>query len=176
MGNRSSSTKNSPSALSNNAATEDVSEDESGIFISQEVQDKIVQDFQSSVLKEEWSKRQSAILTRANERKAQNKQHQAELEEKVNAWKEHDTAAQKQLDEQMNALKGQFVDKHLDVMSDVGRLERKMGTGPKFGEGKACLNTRVNLIQCYKENDDIRPCNDIMAALEQCVSKTVTSH
>lgn len=184
MGNRSSSAKQSVGTTasasgvvdpSNDNGIEEVAADTSGVFLSQDLQKKVIHDFQSVVLKEEWEKRQKSILAQNNKRVMAAEKRKADLEQKLEAWRNHDKKLHEKLDTKIDELNSRFADSAVELKYDTDRLEKKIGQGPKFGTGNACLNARADLANCYKNSADPLACDEFIEALERCVKKTVLS-
>eukprot|EP00560_Eucampia_antarctica_P006154 CAMPEP_0197824468 /NCGR_PEP_ID=MMETSP1437-20131217/1698_1 /TAXON_ID=49252 ORGANISM="Eucampia antarctica, Strain CCMP1452" /NCGR_SAMPLE_ID=MMETSP1437 /ASSEMBLY_ACC=CAM_ASM_001096 /LENGTH=170 /DNA_ID=CAMNT_0043424093 /DNA_START=68 /DNA_END=580 /DNA_ORIENTATION=+ len=147
----------------------------SGIVLSEELQTEIVQDFQNKVLKEEWEKRQKSILVASNQRIAMDEKRREDLENKLEAWRKGDDNIQKNLDEQIDGLKARFADAEVEIIFDVSKMEKKIGSAPEFGDGSACLDLRAILTDCYNKEKDIRLCDIHVQAVEACTKRVISS-
>ena len=87
--------------------------------------DKILQDFQSTVLKEEWEKRQKYILARNSKRRQADFEFQEALKERMAAVRKQQTAVQSQLDEKAATLQARFADVSIGMQHDAARLEKE---------------------------------------------------
>lgn len=152
-------------------ATED-----SVVYLSEDLQAKIVGDFQSKNLKDEWESRQRSILAASNERVARDEQRRAELDQKLGVWRSQNESTQSQLDTKIDGLNSRFADLSVEIQHDASRIERKIGANPKFGRGDICLNARAQVSACLKECDNIRKCDGFVDILENCAKKAVTNH
>eukprot|EP00586_Coscinodiscus_wailesii_P017546 CAMPEP_0172501736 /NCGR_PEP_ID=MMETSP1066-20121228/152957_1 /TAXON_ID=671091 /ORGANISM="Coscinodiscus wailesii, Strain CCMP2513" /LENGTH=179 /DNA_ID=CAMNT_0013276697 /DNA_START=38 /DNA_END=577 /DNA_ORIENTATION=+ len=171
MGNKSSSAAKDVQMQS--SLNEKVSE-ESGIYVGQELQNKMVHDFQSNILNEEWHERQKNILTRGLERALQDEQRRHQFEKKWDEWKEKDKKRQFHLDSEIDSARNQFADLTVALEHDVKKLKGQFGTGgPQFGKGSGCLDARVNLVNCMKEKNGPFACDPFMDNLERCVKRTI---
>lgn len=95
------------------------------------------------------------------------------MEEEITKWRNHNSAVQNALDKKLDELRAKFADSSVAIEYDVSRLEEKIGTCPKFGDGEACADVRISLSNCYKANEDIRKCDEIVRAMERCAKQTV---
>lgn len=87
--------------------------------------DKILQDFQSTVLKEEWEKRQKYLLAKNNKRLMSDYEFQEALKERMTAVRQQQAAVHKQLDEKAEALQARFADISIGLQHDADRLEKE---------------------------------------------------
>jgi len=87
--------------------------------------DKILQDFQSTVLKEEWEKRQKYLMAKNNQRRMEDFQFQEALKERMAAVRQQQTAVNAQLDEKAEALQARFANVSVALQHDADRLEKE---------------------------------------------------
>ena len=125
------------------------------------------------MLKTEWEKILVKVATTGNNRVKEEQVRKAQLEEQLTQWRAQNDDVQGQLDERIHNLQKTYHEKKADITSSIEELERK-ADAPKFGAaGNACLNVRGLLASCYKENDDMRKCDDLVDALEKCTKQTI---
>lgn len=89
------------------------------------LKDKILQDFQSTVLKEEWEKRQKFLLAKNNQRRLDDYQFQEALKERMAVVRQQQASIQSQLDEKTQALQARFADVSIGAQHDAERLEKE---------------------------------------------------
>jgi hypothetical protein len=87
--------------------------------------DKIVQDFQSTVLKDEWEKRQKYLLARNNKRRLEDLQHQEAHKQQQELFQKENEALQGRLDERTDTLLARFADSTIALQHDTARLEKE---------------------------------------------------
>lgn len=87
--------------------------------------DKILQDFQSTVLKEEWENRQKYLLAKNSKRRQADFEFQEALKARMEAVRQQQTAVQSQLDEKAQALQARFTSVSIDLQDDVARFEKE---------------------------------------------------
>lgn len=150
----------------------------------------IVRDFQSQVLQEEWNKFGSGIVERRSDRvqkmQAAAEQHHAQNQQRAQHSQQRMARTEASI-EQSNA---KFADLDVSVQHDARRLLQKHGielAGEDGTDGATidrselvskplpCLGQRAHWMDCQKKyySTDIRPCNDYVKALEECVSATI---
>jgi hypothetical protein len=93
--------------------------------------DKILQDFQSTVIKEEWEKRQKYLLAKNNKRRMEDFQFQEALKERMAAVRQQQATVQSQLDEKAESLQAQFADTSVGMKHDADRLAESLSIQPK---------------------------------------------
>eukprot|EP01083_Nonionella_stella_P023926 66189_1 len=148
-------------------------EQQSGVFLDPKFNEEIIGQFSSQVLKTEWEKILLKVTTTGNNRVQQEQVRKAQLEAQLTQWRAQNDHVQGQLDEKTHNLQKKYHEQKADIMSNIEELERK-ADAPKFGAaGNACLNVRGLLASCYKENDDMRKCDDLVDAMEKCTKQTI---
>mmetsp|Transcript_22604 Transcript_22604/g.31562 ORF Transcript_22604/g.31562 Transcript_22604/m.31562 type:complete len:167 (+) Transcript_22604:127-627(+) len=151
----------------------------SGTSLSPGLQSKVVEDFQSTVLKEEWEKRQKYLLARGNERKINELQRQEHLEQQMEAFQEQNAKVQEQLDAQMDTSKARFADMIVEMQHDAKRLEDTYVHGSnKNQKQQPCTFERANLTVCLKNTESSSPsaCDELMEAMDRCVKRSLVVH
>mmetsp|Transcript_22005 Transcript_22005/g.47956 ORF Transcript_22005/g.47956 Transcript_22005/m.47956 type:complete len:167 (-) Transcript_22005:125-625(-) len=147
------------------------------IFLSEDLQSKVMADFQSAHLKEEWENRQRAILAARSERIAEDERRRAGLEAELKLFRVRNAETQAKLDAKIDDASARFADLQIELKYDVDRLEKKLGSGPKVkGSDDAaapCLTLRSDLAACFRDADDVRKCDGFVEALERCVRMEV---
>jgi exonuclease VII large subunit len=137
--------------------------------------DKILQDFQSSVLKQEWEKRQKLILAKSNERRLADYQFQEALKERMQHIRQHHAQIQQRLDEKTEALQARFADVTVELQHDAARLrEQHLSSSSKqpTGSQPGCVDVRTKLATCYEENvSNSKICDGYVEALNVCMQK-----
>mmetsp|Transcript_16759 Transcript_16759/g.23662 ORF Transcript_16759/g.23662 Transcript_16759/m.23662 type:complete len:172 (-) Transcript_16759:188-703(-) len=152
----------------------------SGTSLSPGLQTKVIEDFQSTVLKEEWEKRQKYVLARGNERKIKELQRQEQLEQQMTAFQEQNKKVQDQLDNKIDATKAQFVDTMVEMQHDAKRLEDTYTSkNKKFQQEQPCTFERANLTVCLNgssKGTSPTQCDDLMEAMDRCVKRSLVVH
>jgi predicted RNA-binding protein with EMAP domain len=134
--------------------------------------DKILQDFESSVLKEEWEKRQKMIMAKTNERRLQDFQFQEALKERMAAIRQHHAQVQESLDERTEALQARFADVAVELQHDAARLRDQYLSPQPDSSQPSCLDVRTKLATCFKQNvNNSKICDDYVEALNVCMQK-----
>jgi len=134
---------------------------------------EIVNAFQSEELKTQWEKLQAGIITNHEKRVSKAEARSATVEKELTRWRKDNEAVQSALDQKIDELKAKFADASVAIAYDVGKLEEKIGSSPKFGGNEACSDIRITLANCYKYTDDIRSCDEIVKAMETCAKQTI---
>ena len=137
---------------------------------------KVMNDFQSKHLKEEWENRQRAILASRNERIAEDERRRVGLEQELNVFRARNAETQAKLDAKVDSANARFADLQVELQYEVDRVEKKVGQGgPKGADGAAapCVTLRADLAACFREADDVRKCDGYIEALERCVKVEV---
>jgi hypothetical protein len=141
-----------------------------------------VRDFQSQLLQEEWNKFGTSILIRRNERL---QRLQAAATE--NQQKRHVEAAARQqrmatIDAAMDEMQAKIADQTVAIDYDASQLLYKFRgwtdnvnvDADKESKPLPCLGQRAHWIDCQRKYAaDSRPCNFYVAALEECVQRTI---
>ena len=139
---------------------------------------KVMNDFQSKHLKEEWENRQRAILASRNERIAEDERRRVGLEQELNVFRARNAETQAKLDAKIDSASARFADLQVELQYEVDRVEKKVGQGgPKGADGAAtpCVSLRADLAACFREADDVRKCDEYIDALERCVKVEVVN-
>lgn len=135
------------------------------------VSDEALKDFQSTVLKEEWEKRQQYLLARGNKRRMEDLKRKEELKQHMEQFRLQNDVVQAQLDESRDQLMARFADQSVEMEHTIKKLEQSHANKMKFEEKKPCLQERANLSVCFK--NDPEACSDFVEALDHCVTKTL---
>lgn len=145
------------------------------IFASQHDVAKVMNEFQSKHLKEEWEKRQRAILASRNERIAEDERRRVGLEQELNVFRAQNADVQSKLDAKIDSASARFADLQVELQYEADRVEKKLGqSGPKGAGGAApCVEVRSELAACFREANDVRRCDGYVEALERCVKVEV---
>lgn len=134
---------------------------------------KILGDFQSKVLKEEWEKHQKYMIAKGNQRRLQEYQKKEQLDQQVEQFRAQDSARQSQLDQRMDDLQAKFSDSATAFKFDAQRLDQTLASISVKEEMEApCLGPRTNVTVCLS-SESKRDCSDFVLALEKCVGEKV---
>lgn len=166
----------STSSVSNEEKQESTPEETvSGVFLSDELQNRILQDFQSKVLKEEWEKHQKYMIAKGNERRLEEFQKMEVIEQQLNSFHPQNELVQSQLDQRIDELQAKFSDISTAAKFDADRMEKKL-TSKKFQASESpCLMARTNVSMCLPEKQGSNDCSDFIRALEKCVQDTIVT-
>ena len=137
---------------------------------------KVMNEFQSKHLKEEWEKRQRAILASRNERIAEDERRRVGLEQELSMFRAQNADVQAKLDAKIDSASSRFADLQVELQYEVDRVEKKLGQGGPKGAGGAaapCVELRSELAACFREVADVRRCDGYVEALERCVKVEV---
>ena len=147
------------------------------IFAPQHNVAKVMNEFQSKHLKEEWEKRQRAILASRNKRIAEDERRRVGLEQELNVFRAQNADVQAKLDAKIDSASARFADLQVELRYEADRVEKKLGQGgPRGAAGGAappCVELRSELAACFREADDVRRCDGYVEALERCVKVEV---
>jgi hypothetical protein len=142
----------------------------------------IIRDFQSKVLQEEWNKFGNSVLIRRNERLQRLQERGAELQHQRHiaaVARQHRMASIETAIDQMQA---NIADQIVAIDYDATKLMKKFGhwmtievdDPDRDSKPLPCLGQRAHWIDCQKKYAaDSRPCNFYVAALEECVQRTI---
>mmetsp|Transcript_6815 Transcript_6815/g.9821 ORF Transcript_6815/g.9821 Transcript_6815/m.9821 type:complete len:175 (+) Transcript_6815:52-576(+) len=170
MGNRNCTAKVSAGSQD---GTSDAAEGGSGVFLAQEFQQELIHSFETKILKEQWNKRQSEILKSTNARTAAETQRRLRFESEYNQWKKQNSETHSNLDKDIDEFRARFADAAASLKWDVGKLESKAGKSVQFGKDNACVNARIDVAECLREENDVRKCNEILKIMENCTKQNV---
>ena len=137
---------------------------------------KVMSDFQSKHLKEEWENRQRSILASRNKRIAEDERRRIGLEHELNVFRARNAETQAKLDAKIDSSSARFADLEVELQFEVDRVEKKVGQGgPKGADGAVapCVALRADLASCFREADDVRKCDGYIEAMERCVKVEV---
>mmetsp|Transcript_8043 Transcript_8043/g.10045 ORF Transcript_8043/g.10045 Transcript_8043/m.10045 type:complete len:170 (-) Transcript_8043:844-1353(-) len=168
MGNRNSSTAegNQGEALETPVPS---------VILADDLQAEIVNAFQNKNVQLKWQNLQAQILANSENRVAKEELRKLHIDNEIEKWRTMNDAQQQALDDKVDSLRAQFADTEAALTFDVNKMEKKFQSVPKFGSGDSCLNTRNDLVSCYKSKADIRQCDAFAQAMELCTKQTVMS-
>lgn len=137
-------------------------------------------DFQNKHLREEWEKRQRAILAASSKRLAEDEAARQQLDAELALFRAKNAEVQGKLDQQIDASASRFADLQVELKFDCERLDRSLaaagGNGSaQTGEGNQCLDARANLAACLRQAEDVRKCDGFVEVMEACIKKQVLS-
>lgn len=131
---------------------------------------KVLQDFQSKVLKGEWEKRQKYMMARGNQRRIEDLKREEALKEHMENFRAQNEKVHRQLDERIDKQQNRFSDTKFAMNYDLKRMGNSY-SNREFEESKPCLTQRTSVAVCFK--NDPKLCGDFMEALDQCVGKSL---
>jgi hypothetical protein len=148
---------------------------ESAVVLEENLQKKILQDFQSTVIKQEWEKRQQYFLAKNSQRRLGDLEFQEALNQRMAAVRQQQASVQKQLDEKAEALQARFADISIGLKHDADKLEKEnLSIQPRTGSSQPCLNVRKKLASCYKRNQgEPSNCDALVNELGACIELEV---
>mmetsp|Transcript_9290 Transcript_9290/g.10270 ORF Transcript_9290/g.10270 Transcript_9290/m.10270 type:complete len:174 (-) Transcript_9290:81-602(-) len=151
----------------------------SGFFLADGLQSKIMQEFQSKLLQDEWEKHQKYVIAKGNKRRLEEFQTKEYIVQKLNEFRPQNDLQQSQLDQRIDELRAKFSDITTASKFDAARLHERMTSQKIFAGETPCLIDRTNVTLCLSENHgkESNKCNDFITALENCAQRTiVTKH
>eukprot|EP01082_Thalassiosira_pseudonana_P009488 g8474.t1 g8474 contig3:181135-181990(-) len=146
--------------------------EESGLFLTKDLQGKINSDFDSLLLQSEWNTYRTAFLQRYNQRQANYAQHEIQNKQKLEALSSQAKLVHDNLDEKVNDAQSKIADLEVQVSHDVERLSKKFEGDIPPSEG-VCLDARAKVSQCYNALGDSRECQIFARRLEMCVTEAL---
>jgi len=133
---------------------------------------RILQDFQSKVLKDEWEKHQKYMIAKGNKRRLEEFHTKEALDQQINNFRQQDGIRQSQLDERIDDLQAKFSDISTALQFDANRIDQKLASMSFKGETEApCLGQRTNVTLCLQDKKG--NCDAFIKSLEKCVGETV---
>mmetsp|Transcript_13574 Transcript_13574/g.31543 ORF Transcript_13574/g.31543 Transcript_13574/m.31543 type:complete len:166 (-) Transcript_13574:1961-2458(-) len=144
--------------------------------------ERVLKEFQSRVLAEEWEKYQKLVIAMSNERQLKNYNTREAVRERMTAFRQQNSAVQAGLDQQIDSLQARFADLNTEAKFDASRLEKEYlghdaGGGEAQPKGVACLAPRTTLALCIQEKGgSTAGCEEFISAMELCVHDTVAGN
>jgi len=182
MGNRSSRIDskgiNNTSAVNSNIdeAVDDVPI--TGVFLTKNLQNELVQSFQSKVMNELWEERLSETIQRSNERMEDDRRRRESLDTMVKKHRLMNAKIHNSLDSDVDSLRAKFADSVVEFRFDAGSIEGRLGPGPMTGGAvenikgvPPCSEERIDLTRCQKGG--AYNCDGFIQLLERCATSTV---
>jgi hypothetical protein len=135
--------------------------------------DRILHEFQSKVLKEEWEEHQKYMIAKKDKRRLEEFHAQEKLDQDIKSFRQQNSVREGHLDNLMDDLQAKFSDINTALQFDVNRIDRKLVSITFKGETEAaCLGQRTNVALCFKSKAGDK-CDEYIKALEKCFGDAV---
>lgn len=134
---------------------------------------RILHEFQSTVLKEEWEEYQKYMIAKTNNRRLDEFHSKEKLDKAIQTFRQQNSLRDGQLDNLVDDLQAKFSDVNIALQFDANRIDRDLVSMACKGETEApCLGQRTNVALCLKTKTGDR-CDEYIKALEKCVGDAV---
>jgi hypothetical protein len=134
---------------------------------------RILHEFQSKVLKEEWEEHQKYMIAKADKRRLEEYRSKEKLDRKLDTFRQQNSIRDGQLDNLTDDFQAKFSDINTALQFDANRIDRKLVSMSFKGETEApCLGQRTNVAICFQHKTGDN-CDEYIKALEKCVGEAV---